>query len=814
MLAIAVCAVFASSLQNDFTNWDDGVYVFENPNIRHVDLRGLIQIFHPKTLTAQDWTPLVTFTHAIEYQLFALEPLPYHATNVLLHMGATLAVFALMLRVGVPYGVAFAGALIFGIHPLQVESVVWISGRKNLMSALFGFLTILAYLRGTRRAYQLSLLLFVLSCLSKGIAMVVPPLLVASLLFGSTEIRWRRESLRLLPFFLFAAARGLMTVDSQAEVWARTLLFPLDQRMGIMGGVLLSYLRQFFVPIELRAFYGWRLITLTDPLALAGWGVVLGLSVLVFLWARRTRWIGYLGLFIPITIFPMLNIFPAPFLQADRYVYMSLPAAGALVAAALYALAERLRRPWLAPVLLAGWCGVVLTAGTLRQIPVWKDSYTLWNYTLEYEPTWHIAYNNLGLWYFNHDDIEEAISLYEQTLAIRPGFYEAKVNLAFAFYKSDRYAEAEVIYRGLMEGYPDGSRLYHGLAQVLQKREEFGEAEAMYRTALDIEPINPEALTNLGALLYDQARFAEALLYYDKAVRQDPLAAAAHNNRGNVLRRLGRLDAGAASLRRAIELDPEYPAAYSNLGAVLVDAGKPFEALPNLQKALDMDPELASAASNLGNAYFAVGRMVEALAAYDRALEIDPDLAEALSNSGNAHSLLGQPEEAQRRYRRALELRENFPEAKYGLGRSLLVTGHPKEALPLLLEASEGMPNFVEAAASVAHAAWQRGQLQLAAKSFGRVIRLEPGRIPAYQNLAQVLVALDRHKDAEVVLREAVNRLEHPALLDQLAAVLDNGDPSRKEEVEKLRARAQELRPDGGQQKPTTQWTGKASPDR
>jgi tetratricopeptide (TPR) repeat protein len=804
LLAVAVGAVFLPSLRNEFTNWDDNVYVFENPDIRHLDLTGLAQMFSPQSRTAEDWTPFVTFTHAIEYRLFLLEPVVYHVTNLGLHIAATLVIFALLLRVGVPPFVAFAGALVFGIHPLQVESVAWISGRKNMLSGLLGFAAVLVYLRDTRRAYAFALALFVLSCLSKGIAVVVPPLMVATVWVAGRDVRWRREALKLAPFFAIALGRGLMTVAFQSDVWARTAAVPFDERMTIMGGVLLSYIGQLFVPMNLRTFYGWSLTPWTDPRALGGYGLVLLLTGLVIWRSRRQPWIGYLGAFIPITLAPMLNVFPAPFFQADRYVYMSLPAAGALLVGAVYLLAEHLRRGWLTPVVLALWCGLVLAPTTLRQIPVWKDSYTLWTYTLEHESRFHIAYNNLGLWY-QEEDIERAISLYEQALAVRPGFFEARVNLATAFYRTDRLAEAETIFRQVLAEEPDRPKAYHGLAQVLQKRGANQEAEVMYRKSLDLKAVNPEALTNLGALLYDQGRFAEALTYYDQATRQDPLSAATHNNRGNVLRNFGRLEEAEAALRRAVELDPEYPAAYSNLGAVLVDAGRAAEAIPLFQKALALDPELGSAYSNLGNAYFALGNMEQALGAYERALELDPDFAEALSNSANTLSVLGRHEEAQARYRRALELRENFPEAEYGLGRSLLTTGHPREALPLLRKAHRALPSYVEAAAYLAHAAWQSGELELAAQSFAHVIRLQPGRIGAYQNLARLLSVLGRPADAEILLRKAISLAELPALLEQLAALLEP-DPSRGEEVEQLRARARELGAAGGSPNPKATW--------
>jgi hypothetical protein len=455
--------VFLPSLRNDFTNWDDSIYVYENPDIRNLDLPGLAQIFSLQTRTAEDWTPLVTFTHAIEYRLVLLEPPVYHATNVLLHVAATLVVFALLLRVGVPLFVAFAGALVFGIHPLQVESVVWVSGRKNVLSGLFGFAAALVYLKGTRRAYWGALTLFVLSCLSKGIAIVVPPLIVATLWSARQGVPWRREALKLAPFFLVAVGRGLMTVGSQSDVWARTAAVPFDDRMAIMGGVLLSYLRQLVVPTDLRTFYSWPLLSWTDPLPLAGYGLVLVLTGLVVWRLRRNPWIAYLGAFVPITLGPMLNVFPAPFFQADRYVYMSLPAAGALVAGAVYLIAERLRSAWLTPVCLALWCGFVLTPATLRQIPVWEDSYTLWTYTLKYEPTFHIAYNNLGLWYQNQEDFETAISHYEQSLVIRPKFFEARVNLGMAFYQTDRLPEAETLFRQVLAEESDRPRANHGL---------------------------------------------------------------------------------------------------------------------------------------------------------------------------------------------------------------------------------------------------------------------------------------------------------------------------------------------------------------
>jgi tetratricopeptide (TPR) repeat protein len=814
LLAVAVVAVYLPSLGNDFTNWDDNAYVYENPRIFHLNFENLVKILDPRTTVAEDWTPLVTLTHVVEYRIFGLEPGPYHATNLLLHVGATLATFALLLTVGVPFAVAFAGALLFGIHPLQVESVAWISGRKNLLATFLGFASILVYLRGTRRAHRWALALLVLASLSKGIAIVIPPLLVATLLCSGRAIAWRQEAVRLAPFFAVALARGLGTVMAQSEVWARTATLSFAERMTIMGGVVVSYLRQFFFPAELRAFYGWS-PHVEEGWLLAGWLLVLGLAILVFYGARRSRWIAYLGVFVPITLSPMLNVFPAPFFQADRYVYMAVPAVAALAAAPLYMIAGRLGRGWIATAVLAIWCAVIVVPSTLRLIPTWADSYTLWNHTLRYEPSWHVAFNNLGLWYDAHGDHEQAIQHYEQALAIKPNFFEPRLNLAIGYYRTDRDAEAEALFRRiLVEAESDRPRAHHGLAQLLHKVRRYPEAEEEYRKALALDPDNLEALTNLGTLVSDLGRSEESLALYDRALHVRPDDPAVLNNRGNALRSLGRVAEAEQAIRRALVLDPEYANAYSNLAAVLVDTGRAAEAIPIFRRALEIDPELAAGYSNLGNAYFAVGDVENALATYERALEIEPEFAEALNNSANALSASGRTDEARQRYLRALELRPEFPEAKYGLGRLLFTQGKPKEALPLLRDAHRARPSSIEGSAILAHAAWQSGDLELAGQSFAHVIRLQPGRIPAYQNLARLLMQMDRPDDAEILLRKAISMVELPDLLEQLAGVI-NGDTARAEEVAALQSRARELRASKGQPTPTTTWVqGPQEPPR
>ena len=803
LLAVAVGVIWLPSLQNEFTNWDDDTYVYGNNRIFHLNPTNLARILNPATRTAEDWTPLVTITHAIEYQLAELEPALYHATNVLAHVGATLLTFALFLRVGTPLMVAFAGALVFGIHPLQTESVVWISARKNLLSTLFGFAAILVYLRGTPRAYRWSLLWMILAALSKGIAMVIPPLLVLTLLFSGRPVHWRREALRLAPFFAVALLRGLATVSFQEEVWARTATVSLLDRMAIMGGVLATYLRQFLWPTELRAFYGWS--PQSVGLAPLGWGLVLALSALVFWGTRRARWVGYLGLFVPLTMFPMLNIFPAPFFQADRYLYMSIPAVAALAAAGLSAVTSRYGRPWIPPVVLALWCGLVLTPATLRQIPVWKDSLALWEHTLRYEPSWHVAFNNLGTWYQAQEDYEKSSRYLEQALAVRPDFFESRLNLAINYHKTSRGVEAESQLRQLLQDEGEGHPKVHlALAHILHEQGRWVEAEEQYRKSLAVKPESLEALTNLGTLAYDLGRISEALALYDQAssVREDP---ALRNNRGNALRLLGRLEEAEREILRAIEIEPDYADAHSNLGAVLIDMGRPRQAIPSFQTALDLDPELAAAASNLGNAYFALGDLDSALVAYERALELDPDFAEALNNSANALSTVGRFEEARARYLRALGLRPDFPEAKYGLGRLYLATERPGEAVPLLKDAHKARPSSYEGAAFLAHAAWQAGNRELAAQSFADVIRLQPGRIPAYRNLARLLGEMGRRDDAELLLRKAISMIELPDLLEQLATLLE-GDAARAEEVEALRARAHELRASNRTPTPGTKW--------
>lgn len=548
--------------------WDDDSYVTKNATLR--DLHGLWRIWFELAATPQ-YYPLVHTSFWIEHHLWGLNPLGYHLVNLVLHAIAAILLWRALIRLGIPG--AWLAAAIFAVHPVEVESVAWITERKNVLSAVFYFAAALTYLRfeesrdsknpGSRRwyLYVASLLLFVLALLSKTVACSLPAALLLVRWWKTGRLKWR-DVLPLLPFFIFGLGLGLLTawlekhqVRAEGDEWALTV----GQRCLIAGRALWFYATKLFFPAKLTFIYPhWEVN------AAFGWAWLFPsgfVAVVASLWQIRAR-IGrgplVAVLFFAGTLFPALgfmNVYPFRYsFVADHFQYLA--SVGLIVLAA----AGLVRLPRLIPPILLA----ALALLTWKQVGIYRDLETLWSDTVEKNPESWMAQNNLGL--------------------------------------------------------------------VLAKKGQQDEAIARFQKALELDPNKFETLNNLGDSLSRSGRLRDALPYLEKALEINPNYAAGHYNLGNVLLRSGRVAEAIVQLQKAVEIDPTYVPAFSNLGSAFLQTGQVDESFANLQRALEIDPDYKAAHFNLANTLLQMGRTEEAVLHLQRVLEIDPGDAEAQKN--------------------------------------------------------------------------------------------------------------------------------------------------------------------------------------
>lgn len=524
-------------------SWDDDANFLLNPDYRGLGLAQLKWMW--TTFHLGHWMPLSWMTLGLDYLLWGMDPRGYHLTNVVLHaagavMLASLAARLARLALGPtvderPADLALAAgvaALLFAIHPLRVESVAWVTERRDVLSGLLAFVATWCYLSSItdtahpRRWYLLSLIAFAAGLLSKATVLTLPALLLLLEVYPlrrlPAEGGWRgpearRLLLRLLPFALLSAASALVSVRALGHV---DQLPPLG-KVAVSAFSLAFYTLKTFVPAGLSPLYIMPLSV--DPFALRY--VVSLLASLVITGAALAAWRRWPGLTVAwiafvVALFPMLGLRQNGFqIAADRYTYHAAPVLSVLACALLYLALRRWRGVTIAA------CAIVLTAlgaATWRQATHWRDSEALWRRALATGHGGWIAHNNFGNAILARGLVREAEIEYRRAIALNPRYAEAHMDLGVALSQQGKDAEAEPSLRRALELRPDYDDAMVNLGLVLSRRGAHDEAIALYARALTLDPRDVNAEVNWGNALVRLGRPAEAVRRYERALALDP----------------------------------------------------------------------------------------------------------------------------------------------------------------------------------------------------------------------------------------------------------------------------------------------------
>jgi protein O-mannosyl-transferase len=675
--------------------WDDDAHV-TRPELQSSD--GLYRIWFDLRAT-QQYYPLLHSAFWLEHKLWGDATLGYHLVNLALHVLAALLAACLLRRLAVPG--AWLAAAIFALHPVQVESVAWISELKNTLSAVFYLGAAITYLRfdQTRKLtlYLPAIGLFTLGLLSKTVVATLPAALLVVFWWQRGRLQWRRDVGPLLPFFALGVAAGLFTAwVERALIGAQGADFDLSlgQRCLICGRAIWFYLGKFFWPADLIFVYPHWQISVT------AWQQYLypvaALLLLAVLWRRRRRTRAPLAaaLIFVGTLFPVLgfcNVYPFIFsFVADHFQYLASLALATLFSAGTALLLTRLKHQGRA----LGQCGfmalvAVLAVLSWRQSRMYANIEALYRSTLQSNPDCWMAHNNLGNVLIARGQVDEAIEHYRKALAIKPNYVEAHDNLAVALAGRGQVDEAIEHYLKALEIKPDAAEAHNNLANALAGCGRSDEAIVHYLRALEIKPGFAEAHNNLGLALAKRGRTDEAIGHYRRAVEIRPDFADAHNNLGVALISAGPSDEAIDRYRNALQIKPDYAEAHFNLANALATRRQTDEAMVHYQKALEHRPTYAEAHNNFAVALAGRGRGHEAIVHYLKAVAIKPDYVEAHNNLASALVGLGQVNEAIPHYRKAVAIKPDLLEAHFNLGLALASCGKKDGALEQYQKALE-----------------------------------------------------------------------------------------------------------------------------
>lgn len=518
LLVVVTVAAYIPAIRGGFV-WDDDAYVTANPNLRSVE--GLRRIWFERKAAPQ-YYPLTLTTFWLGYHLWGLQPLGYHLVNVLLHALSANLLWVALRRLRVPGG--WWAAAIFALHPVHVESVAWITERKNVLSGVFYLAALLAYLRfcpldGSRRTdsrrwgpYGLALLLFICALLSKTVACSMPAAIVLLLWWKRDRLRWA-DVLPLVPLFLIGAAMGLHTALLEKEHVGATgsaFAFSFLERCLIAGRALWFYPQKLLWPAKLTFMYPqWRID------AGLWWQYVYpvaAVALIVMLWLLRRR-IGkgplvalllFGGTLLPalgfIDVYPMRYSF-----VADHFQYMASIGVITLLTAGICVAAERATpRKHLLPVwgrLSGGILLCVLAGLTWYQGKSYADLETLWRDTLAKNPSAWMAHNNLGIVLAKRGNLIEAADHFSAGLRLKPDDVETHNNLAGVMMAVGRLDQAIDHLTEALRLKPDYADALYNMGRAQALRQNFGQAAAHYRAVLRLSPDRLDALNALAWLL-------------------------------------------------------------------------------------------------------------------------------------------------------------------------------------------------------------------------------------------------------------------------------------------------------------------------
>ena len=646
LLAVLTFVSYWPALDCGFINFDDNLYVTENRWVQAGPTAESIEWAFTRT-HASNWHPLTWISHMLDYRFYGMNPRGHHLTNLILHILGTLALFLLIRRLtGSVWRSAFVAAL-FAVHPLHVESVAWVSERKDVLSTLFWFLTMHAYINYVRRPgsvrYVLTLGVFALGLMAKPMLVTLPLVLLLIDYWPLSRLASEKTSqvftakrllLEKAPFFAISAASCIMTYFAQrwGESVATVDAVPIGTRIANALVSYSAYLAKMFWPAKLAMIYPYPNHGIRVWQVLGSVTLLAGISVLAMRLRRARPWLAVGWLWYIVTLVPVIGLVQVGGQSmADRYTYV--PLIGVFLALTWLG-AEGLSRlrtvGTSAAVIIVLLCSVL----TWRQAGYWTSSITLFSHAVRVTERNHIAHTNLGSALAKEGRHAEALEHHKSALRIK-GSARHYNNVGAVLMEMGRLDEAVSYYETAIRLKPDYAKAHFNLGYVHHRKRRYAEAAAMFEEAVRLRAEDADAHYYLGQALSQTSRADDAVSHYRRATELNPRMYLAHFNLGVLLRERGDFDGAVKRFRSAIRIEPTYFRAHHNLGAALDDLGKPEEAMKAYREAIRLKPDLGEAHNNLAIDLYTAGRYSEAWdevrLARKYGVEPHPEFIEALS---------------------------------------------------------------------------------------------------------------------------------------------------------------------------------------
>jgi tetratricopeptide (TPR) repeat protein len=636
-LALLVLAAFEPIRHNEFIAYDDNDYITDNSHVKSgLTWKSVTWAF--TSGRASNWHPLTWLSHMADIELFGLNPLGHHLHNLLLHTASTVLLFLLLHSMtGAVWPSAFV-AMVFGIHPLRVESVAWAAERKDVLSMLFFLLTIAVYLVYVKRVgisrYLLVMLCFALGLMAKPMLVTLPVVLLLLDIWPLKRVS--KNKIRLMaekiPLFGLAIASCIVTYIVQ-KAGGSVNAIPLQTRIPNALSSYTAYLGKFFWPRNLAVLYPYPGPNYPLWPSLAASLFLIVFCVIAFYCYSRKSWFFTGWFWYVITLIPVIGLIQVGNQSiADRYTY--LPSIGILILLAWSAaqFSSSWRHQKLILGVLSALAAIGMTVCTRNQISYWKNSISLFEHTLaitQYNPVIH---NNLGWVFWKKGNHAEAFEHIQKALQFSPNFADANINMAALLLERKEHDKAMDYLHRVLKAKPNNFQANYTMALVLVDLKQYDQAAQYLLIALKNTQNSADIYYKMGVIQNTQNKNKEAIASYEQAITLNPKHFLAFNDLGALKYQQGLYEEAVGYFRRCLEINPNYAQAYCNLALVLQKQNKFEEAVLYNRKALEIEPENPETWLNLALTQEDMGQFQSASDSYHKVLQFDPNSIGAMNN--------------------------------------------------------------------------------------------------------------------------------------------------------------------------------------
>jgi len=656
--------IYMPALKNDLTNWDDKSYVAENKFITEINKENLnAMFFAPETrYWMGNYHPLSMLSLAVDYHFAKkdgiknfgtklraekldeprnVDPFVFHLSNIIFHVINTLLVFFFLFLLLQNFEVAIIAAILFGVNALHVESVAWVSERKDVLYTMFFLLSLISYLKYTKSSKYiylgLSVLCFFLSIISKAQAVSLAVTLVAIDWYQNRKLWSPKVILEKVPFFALSLIFGLIAVQAQKQGEAIHELaeYPFYYRIffGLYGYIM--YMVKLLFPSGMAAIYPYPHPIQESIFPLKFWFFpipALAVAGAFFYCMKKAKSVAFGIAFFTINIFLLLQFLPVgSAIMADRYSY--IPSIGFFLVVAYFVKWIFDNKVSWKPIsigLLSVYIAI-LSFQSFQQCMIWKDSVTLWTNTVNTCPYAVVAWNNLGSAFDKLNQKEKAIEAFNKAVEYKPDYYHAFYNRGTALKDLNRHKEAVKDFDRAIEINVNFGEAYHNRGISKEGLNDFAGAMSDYNHGIELMPRYPNIYSSRGVAKGKMGNLKDAILDFNKAIELSPQNPEAYSNRGLANDKLNNFEQAIADYTTSINMNPKFATAYSNRG-ITRRRTKDFQgALNDLNAAISLNPNFAEAYLNRAMTHFEIGNQQQGCADLQTTLRLGINVSEDIN---------------------------------------------------------------------------------------------------------------------------------------------------------------------------------------